>query len=74
MKLISHRVISVLLLSGVMIVPVLFAEGCKGQTSEPVDSKAQASYYCPMHPDVVAAQPVNCSVCGMKLILKETEK
>jgi Cu(I)/Ag(I) efflux system membrane fusion protein/cobalt-zinc-cadmium efflux system membrane fusion protein len=29
-------------------------------------------YQCPMHPDVIAAQPSDCPICGMKLMLKSS--
>ncbi|HEX7029556.1 MAG TPA: efflux RND transporter periplasmic adaptor subunit [Gammaproteobacteria bacterium] len=31
-----------------------------------------ATYVCPMHPDVMSDEPGNCPICGMRLVKKET--
>ncbi len=31
-------------------------------------------YVCPMHPQIIRDQPGNCPLCGMDLVLKETEE
>jgi hypothetical protein len=33
---------------------------------------AQASYTCPMHPDVTSDKPGNCPICGMKLVAADS--
>lgn len=45
----------------------------KSQTLFPsnLQSRAKASYTCPMHPEVISSQPGNCPKCGMDLIEKE---
>src|SRR5262245_10197326 len=37
-----------------------------GQAAETVQSQ-DAEFYCPMHPNIVRAQPGNCPICGMPL-------
>lgn len=32
-----------------------------------------AVYTCPMHPEIISNQPVNCPICKMKLVLVEEE-
>jgi len=34
-------------------------------------TKANAEYYCPMHPEVVQDEPGNCPKCNMKLEKRE---
>ena len=36
------------------------------------DSKAQGIYYCPMHPSFTSDRPGDCSICGMRLVKKES--
>jgi FtsP/CotA-like multicopper oxidase with cupredoxin domain len=36
-----------------------------------VPAGAPASYACPMHPDVTAAEPGTCPQCGMKLVASD---
>jgi hypothetical protein len=35
---------------------------------------AQTKYTCPMHPEVVADKPGNCSKCGMQLVKMDTKE
>ena len=44
---------------------------------KPTQGAAETSkqvYACPMHPDVTSDKAANCSKCGMKLELKESDK
>ena len=36
------------------------------------DSKAHGIYYCPMHPSFTSDRPGDCSICGMRLVKKES--
>lgn len=33
-----------------------------------------AIYACPMHPDVQSDRAINCSKCGMKLVLRQDDR
>jgi RND family efflux transporter MFP subunit len=35
---------------------------------------AAHEYYCPMHPEVVRAEPGNCPICGMTLVKRKKEE
>jgi membrane fusion protein, copper/silver efflux system len=42
--------------------------GCRQATKEEVTPNSDIYYTCSMHPNVIAAKPGNCPICGMKLI------
>jgi len=44
-----------------------------GSVLEPVSTGQAPSYLCPMHPQVVSAQPGSCPICGMDLVVKRAE-
>lgn len=37
------------------------------------DYNQQATYTCPMHPDVKSDKPGNCPKCGMTLVAKNSK-
>jgi len=37
-------------------------------------ASAEATYYCPMHPQVVQNMPGECPICGMTLVKREGDK
>ena len=39
-------------------------------TATPANAVAKQIYYCPMHPEVISAEPGKCPKCGMDLVLK----
>ncbi|MDH5370739.1 MAG: hypothetical protein OEW99_11985, partial [Gammaproteobacteria bacterium] len=41
---------------------------------EHAEKHLDASYVCPMHPQIIRGKPGNCPICGMDLIKKEPEK
>ena len=41
---------------------VLLLAACSAQTKE------QALFYCPMHPQVTAGKASDCQICGMHLV------
>lgn len=38
---------------------------------ENANSGSIKMYTCPMHPEVISTKPGTCSMCGMKLVVKE---
>lgn len=42
--------------------------GGGGAPPPPPPASQTAVYYCPMHPQVTAPGPGNCSICGMALV------
>ena len=71
------------IISGIFV--LLLLAGCQQQPSEPLEmaaddtavehalKHADANYVCPMHPQIVRGEPGNCPICGMDLVLVETD-
>lgn len=51
--------------------PLLFAQSKAGRVDT---TKHVAIYSCPMHPEVMSAQPGKCLKCGMQLNLSKKEE
>ncbi|MCB9686005.1 MAG: hypothetical protein H6738_02745 [Alphaproteobacteria bacterium] len=47
------------------------ADGHMKDDAMPHDGDAKPMYACPMHPDVTAHEPGDCSKCGMALVEQE---
>ncbi len=45
------------------------ASHAAGTAREPVESRQNAKYICPMHPEIVKDEPGACPICGMRLVL-----
>lgn len=39
-------------------------------TATGTGTRNSGSYTCPMHPEVKSAEPGNCPICGMTLVLR----
>ncbi|MCI0411257.1 efflux RND transporter periplasmic adaptor subunit [bacterium] len=46
----------------------------KTQSAKVQEVKQVQKYYCPMHPTYISDKPGNCTICGMKLVLLDSEK
>jgi Cu(I)/Ag(I) efflux system membrane fusion protein len=49
------------------------AEASDDTVTEHARKHADPTYVCPMHPQIVRNEPGNCPICGMDLVLQETE-
>jgi len=76
-----------LLAAGALVVSLLLVGGCdrdedgapgtsvaNGEhASEHAERHRDATYVCPMHPDVVRDEPGSCPICGMDLVARSAE-
>jgi RND family efflux transporter MFP subunit len=62
-------VLSLIVLLGTAIV---LSTGCGDKADQA--GQTATRYHCPMHPTVVADQPGDCPICGMRLVPFEEEK
>jgi hypothetical protein len=62
------------ILTGVAALTLILAAGitigCQHTNSGQTNDR-KASYYCPMHPEVVQNSPGKCPDCGMDLVEKQ---
>jgi Cu(I)/Ag(I) efflux system membrane fusion protein len=66
--------LSVLLLTlvlGACACPMHRANPAQATPNAGAQAPSQASYTCPMHPQVVKPAPGQCPICGMDLVLKK---
>ncbi len=65
----SSYIVSILLGMSVLL---FGAAACKNKGGR--EAHAEQLYTCPMHPEIVKDKPGKCPICGMDLVLKETNK
>lgn len=51
-----------------LLVIVLLLAGCGPSGAPSGKAASPARYHCPMHPSFVSDQPIDCAICGMKLV------
>lgn len=61
-----------ILLGLLIVLSGLSACKSKGGKNANAEYKAGQQYTCPMHPQIIRDQPGKCPICGMELVLKET--
>lgn len=61
---------SIILITGLLFSAVL-TNAQEPDADKPVTEQQQVKYTCPMHPDVVQAEPGKCPKCGMELLEKK---
>ncbi|MGY0039374.1 heavy metal-binding domain-containing protein [Pedobacter sp. NJ-S-72] len=51
------------------------AQEMKGMNMAPKENSksTQATYTCPMHPEIQSNKPGNCPKCGMKLVVQKAK-
>ena len=57
---------------GVIVLLMLSAGGLAGCEAPATVTQAEKVFQCPMHAKVRSSKAINCSVCGMKLVHKDT--
>ncbi|QHL87964.1 efflux RND transporter periplasmic adaptor subunit [Nibribacter ruber] len=56
-----------------VLLATLFLMACT-KTDEHAHATEDASYTCPMHPQIVEGEPGSCPICGMDLVLVQKQK
>jgi membrane fusion protein, copper/silver efflux system len=56
----------------IMLLATLFLVAC-AKTDQHNHAEGDASYTCPMHPQIVEGEPGSCPVCGMDLVLSQKQ-
>ncbi len=61
---------SMILIGGLLLTAAL-TNAQEPEADKPATEEQQVMYTCPMHPEVVQAEPGKCPKCGMDLVMKE---
>ncbi len=64
---------TVLFFALVALFSPLILVSCSRNTGSTEKAITQTKYHCPMHPSYVSEKPGNCPICGMQLVLMESE-
>ncbi len=56
-----------------LLVILLLLAGCGPSGAPSGEAGPPARYHCPMHPSFVSDQPIDCAICGMKLVPIDSE-
>lgn len=51
-----------------------FFSACSGTNNNSNEQTVKVEYTCPMHPEVIKAEPGKCPKCGMDLVEKKVEE
>jgi len=66
----KNLIYSIILIGGLLFAAVL-TNAQEPEAKKPVTEEQQVMYTCPMHPEVVQAEPGKCPKCGMDLVEKK---
>nr|MBC7611844.1 hypothetical protein [Pseudopedobacter sp.] len=59
----------IILLLVICMVQISFAQQKENGIPNAAPEITQATYTCPMHPEIHSSKPGNCPKCGMKLVV-----
>ena len=65
-----NLIYSMILIGGLLLTAAL-SNAQEPEAEKPVTEEQQVMYTCPMHPEVVQAEPGKCPKCGMDLVEKK---